>query len=134
MDRADTIDLLQQRRNRALNSFHTWLLGFGSLLLLTVTAWAFGGAAGILYAIIFGGVSMWVVRRASPKIVLRMYKARAISPAEFPAGFHLVGELARRAELPAAPKLFVVPSRLMNAFAVGNRERFGNRYNGCAGP
>jgi heat shock protein HtpX len=122
MDRADTIDLLQQRRNHALNTFHTWLLAFGSLALLAITAWAFGGTAGILYAVIFGGVSMWAVRRVNPQIVLRMYRARAVSPAEFPAGLHLVAELARRAGLPAAPKLFVVPSKLMNAFAVGRRE------------
>jgi heat shock protein HtpX len=122
MDRADSIDLLEQRRNHALNTFHTWLLGFGSLALLAVTAWAFGGTAGILYAIIFGGVSMWAVRRISPQIVLRMYKARAVTPADFPAGFQLVAELARRAGLPSQPKLFVVPSKLMNAFAVGRRE------------
>jgi heat shock protein HtpX len=122
MEHADTIDLLQRRRNRALNTFHTWLLGLGSLALLAITAWAFGGTAGILYAVIFGGVSMWAVRRVSPQIVLKMYKARAVSPAEFLTGFHLVTELARRAGLPAAPKLFVVPSRLMNAFAVGRRD------------
>jgi heat shock protein HtpX len=122
MNRADTIDLLEQRRNHALNTFHTWLLAFGSLALLTITAWAFGGTAGILYAIIFGGVSMWAVRRISPQIVLKMYKARAVSPAEFPAGADLVTELSRRAGLPAVPKLFVVPSKLMNAFAVGRRD------------
>jgi heat shock protein HtpX len=122
MNRADTIDLLEQRRNHALNTFHTWLLAFGSLALLAITAWAFGGTAGILYAIIFGGVSMWAVRRISPQIVLRMYKARAVSPADFPTGADLIAELSRRAGLPAVPKLFVVPSKLMNAFAVGRRD------------
>src|SRR5262245_61354035 len=122
MDRANTIDLLEQRRNRALNTFHTWLLGFGSLALLTITAWAFGGTAGIFYAVIFGGVSMLAVRRVSPRIVLGMYKARPISPAEFPTGIRLASELARLAGLPVTPKLFVVPSKLMNAFAVGRRE------------
>ncbi|MET0940469.1 MAG: zinc metalloprotease HtpX [Mesorhizobium sp.] len=121
MTHTDTIDLLQQRRNRALNTFHTWLLGFGSLLLLAVTAWAFGGTAGILYAIIFGGVSMWAVSRASPQIVLKMYKARPVSRAEFPTGVYLVGELSQRAGLPTVPKLFVIPSKVMNAFAVGSR-------------
>jgi heat shock protein HtpX len=122
MNPADMIDLLQQRRNRALNTFHTWLLGFGSLALLAITAWAFGGTAGILYALIFGGISMWAVRRVSPRVVLGMYRARPVSAVEFPAGVHLVGELARRAGLPAAPRLFVVASKLMNAFAVGRRD------------
>jgi heat shock protein HtpX len=122
MSQADTIDLLEQRRNRTLNTFHTWLLGFGSLVLLAVTAWAFGGTVGMLYAIIFGGISMWAVRRVSPQMVLRMYKAKLVTSTEFPLGFRIVTELSKRAGLPVAPRLFVVPSKLMNAFAVGRRE------------
>ena len=122
MNEATPIDLLEHRRNRVLNTVHTWLLGFGSLALLAITAWAFGGTAGILYAIIFGGASMWAMRRVSPQVVLKMYKARPVTPAEFPLGFRLINELSDRASLPVAPKLFVVPSKLMNAFAVGRRE------------
>ncbi len=122
MIEAPPIDLLEQRRNRVLNTLHTWLLGFGSLLLLAVTAWAFGGSAGILYAIVFGAFSMWAVRSVSPQMVLRMYKAKPLAPAEFPLGFRIVNELSSRAGLPVTPKLFVVPSKLMNAFAVGRRE------------
>ena len=65
---------------------------------------------------------MWLVRRVSPQMVLSMYKARPVSAAEFPAGIHIVGELSRRAGLPAAPKLYVIPSKMMNAFAVGRRD------------
>jgi heat shock protein HtpX len=122
MSQATPIDLLEQRRNRVLNTVHTWLLGFGSLVLLAITAWAFGGAAGIVYAVIFGGFSMWAVRRVTPQMVLRMYKAKPVTPAQFPLGFRIVNELSSRAGLPVVPKLFVVPSKLMNAFAVGRRE------------
>ncbi|MGF7007756.1 zinc metalloprotease HtpX [Aminobacter sp. BE322] len=122
MDRPDALNLLEHRRNRALNTLQTWLLGGGSLLLLAVTAWAFGGGTGILYAVVFGAVSMWAVRRISPQMVLSMYKARQVIPADFPAGFRIVEELARRAELPAVPKLYVIPSKMMNAFAVGRRD------------
>ena len=122
MSRADTIDLFAQRRNRWLNTAHTWLLGAGSLLLLAVTAWVFGGTSGIIYAVIFGGISMWAVRRVSPQMVLNMYKAQPVGPNEFPAGTAIVEELAKRAGLPAAPKLYVIPSKMMNAFAVGRRE------------
>ncbi|MEJ6784101.1 zinc metalloprotease HtpX [Aminobacter sp. Piv2-1] len=122
MDRPDALNLLEHRRNRAVNALQTWLLGAGSLLLLAVTAWAFGGTTGILYAVVFGAVSMWAVRRISPQMVLSMYKARQVSPADFPAGFRIVEELARRAELPAVPKLYVIPSKMMNAFAVGRRD------------
>jgi heat shock protein HtpX len=116
------IDLLAHNRNRAMNTLHTWLLGAGSLLLLAVTAWAFGGPGGIVYAVIFGGVSLWLARRVSPGMVLAMYKARPVTAAEFPAGVAIVEELARRAGLPAAPKLHVIPSKMLNAFAVGRRD------------
>ena len=65
---------------------------------------------------------MWLVRRISPQMVLSMYKARAVSAADFPAGIRIVAELSRRAGLTAAPKLYVIPSKLMNAFAVGRRD------------
>lgn len=122
MSQNDTIDLFVQRRNRVRNMLHTWLLGFASLALLAVTAWAFGGTAGILYAIIFGGFSMWAMRRVSPQMVLAMYKAKPVTEAEFPAGTRIIAELSRRAGLPALPALYVIPSKLMNAFAVGRRD------------
>src|SRR5687767_14470226 len=83
-------------RSRATNTLHTWLLGAGSLLLLAVTAWAFGGPSGILYAVVFGGVSLWLVRRVSPQMVLAMYKAKPVGKAEFPTGVAIVEELSRR--------------------------------------
>ncbi|MBX3577774.1 MAG: M48 family metalloprotease [Rhizobiaceae bacterium] len=122
MPRPDTLDLFARRRNRALNTIHTWLLAGGSLLLLAVTAWAFGGLSGVLYAVVFGTVSMVVVRRISPDMVLAMYKAKKVSAAEFPLGVGLVEDLSERAGLPAAPSLHVVPSTMMNAFAVGRRD------------
>jgi len=118
-----TIDYFAQRRNRVLNAVHTWLLAGGALLLLAVTAWAFGGTAGIIYAVVFGGVSVWAMRRISPQMVLSMYRAREVRAAEFPTGISIVTELARRAGLPAVPRLYVIPSRLMNAFAVGRRDQ-----------
>lgn len=116
------LDLFQQRRHRLRNTVHTWLLATGSLVILAVSAWAFAGPAGIVYAIVFGTVSMWAVRHVSPKMVLRMYKAEPVSRARFPQGVAIVEELAREAGLPAVPSLHVVPSGMVNAFAVGRRE------------
>ena len=122
MSRLSPSALFEQRRHRVLNAVHTWLLAFGSLLLLAVTAWIFGGPVGLVAAIVFGAVSMAAVRRISPQMVLAMYKAQPVSRAQFPEGVAIVEELARRAGLPSAPRLFVVPSKLMNAFAVGRRD------------
>ncbi len=106
-----------------IDNLPLYLQGFGmTLLLLGLTAWAFGGPGGIAYALVFGGISLWLVLRVSPQMVLKMYKARPVSAAEFPVGVAIVEELARRAELPTTPQLYVIPSRMMNAFAVGRRD------------
>ena len=123
MTTPETLDLFAHRRNRTLNTLHTWLLAAGSLALLAVTAWAFGGIAGIVYAIVFGGISMWVVRRVSPQMVLSMYKARAGVGGRVPGRLRISS-----ASCPAAPacrrrrSCYVIPSKMMNAFAVGRRD------------
>ncbi|MEO0543022.1 MAG: zinc metalloprotease HtpX [Pseudomonadota bacterium] len=107
------------QRHRALNDAHTALLISGSLALLAITAWAIAGVIGIAYALFFGSISLMAARRVSPAMVLRMYKARPVNAVTWPLGHQLITELARRAELPTVPKLHVVPSNMMNAFAVG---------------
>lgn len=116
------IDLFEQRRHKLLNMIHTWLLAGGSLVLLGVTAWAFGGVTAIIWAILFGAVSLFIAGRVSPQMVLRMYKAEQIDQRRFPDGYRILGELSRRAGLLEMPKLYVIPSRMMNAFAVGRRD------------
>ncbi|WP_187969375.1 zinc metalloprotease HtpX [Aquibium microcysteis] len=122
MNHSPSIDLFEQRRHRVLNTVHTWLLGAGSLVLLAVSAYAFAGATGIVFALVFGAVTMVTALRVSPAMVLSMYDARPVSSREFPLGAELVEELSRRAGLPSVPKLHVVPSAVMNAFAVGRRD------------
>ncbi|MEO0619333.1 MAG: zinc metalloprotease HtpX, partial [Pseudomonadota bacterium] len=51
--------------------------------------------------------------------VMKLYRGR--EPDERHAGqlFHIVEALANRAELPAIPRLYVIPSKTLNAFATG---------------
>lgn len=60
----------------------------------------------------------------SDKIVLRMYRARELSPGEAPELHEMVRELAARAEIPE-PRLFVVPGAQPNAFATGRNPKHG---------
>ena len=121
MNETAPISLLEQRRHRLLNTVHTWLLAAGSLALLAVTAFVFGGPAGVLVALVFGGVTLAAVQRVSPRLVLRMYKAEPVSRLHFSTGVEIVEKLSVRAGLPAPPRLYVIPSQMMNAFAVGRR-------------
>lgn len=121
MDRSAPSHSLQ-RSHRTLNLLHTWLLAAGSLGLLAITAYVFAGGAGVLMALVFGTLTVALVGRVSPKMVLSMYKAEPVSRQRFPEGHAILDELARRASLPVAPKLHLVPSRMLNAFAVGRRD------------
>lgn len=121
-DTSIQLNLVAQQRHKVLNTLHTWLLVAGSLFLVAVSAWAIAGNSGLIYATIFAGFSLWAIRRASPQVVLTMYKAKAVTRAEFPQGHAIMDELGKRAGLRVVPKLFVIPSRMMNAFAVGRRD------------
>lgn len=77
-----------------------------------------GGQNGVIVAFIFAMImnvgSYWF----SDKIVLTMYKARELSPADSPMLHKIVGELAVNAGIPK-PRIYVVPEEAPNAFATG---------------
>jgi heat shock protein HtpX len=79
---------------------------------------ALGGGTGLvigfIIALFMNVGSYWY----SDKIVLSMYKARELSPADAPGLHAMVEELATNAGIPK-PKLYVVPQQAPNAFATG---------------
>lgn len=60
----------------------------------------------------------------SDKIVLRMHRARELGPADAPALYEMVGELAARAQIPR-PRLYLIPEAQPNAFATGRNPAHG---------
>jgi heat shock protein HtpX len=73
-----------------------------------------GMAAALVVAAIMNFVSYWF----SDKIVLRVYRAREVSPAEAPRFHAIVDRLIARSGLPK-PKLYLIPGDSPNAFATG---------------
>ena len=122
MQHPTAIDFFEQRKHAVLNRIHTWLLVAGSLTLLATCAWLLMGIPGIAYAVVFGSISLFVASRVSPALVLRMYKAMPVSRPHFPVGHAILDRLVERAGLENRPSLHIVPSRMMNAFAVGKAE------------
>lgn len=111
-----------QRSHDLRNAVHTSVLIGGSALLVTVIAWTVLGPTGLVWAAILGAFGLWTMGRVSPKMVLGLYKARPLSPEELPDVHRVVRELARRADLPSVPQLYYVPSKILNAFAVGTAQ------------
>jgi heat shock protein HtpX len=78
----------------------------------------FGGRQGMIIALLLAAGMNFFSYWYSDKIVLKMYHAREVDPAQVPELYEIVQTLSRNAGLPM-PKLFVVPSETPNAFATG---------------
>lgn len=91
----------------------------GSTFLMALIAFSVFGGSGVVWAMVLTAFGLWQAGRVSPKIVLKLYKARALTAEEVPQLHQLMRELTKRADLPAVPQLYYVPSQMMNAFAVG---------------
>jgi hypothetical protein len=101
---------------------HTWLLILGSGGLVALICVDPVRHRRIVWAAVLTGVGLWSAGQVSPKLVLGLYRARRLSPYDLPELHQIVRQLAARADLPAMPQLYYVPSRVMNAFAVGRPE------------
>jgi len=86
--------------------------------LFLAVGFALGGEQGMLIAFVVAlGMNLFAYWNAD-KMVLRMYGARQVGPAEAP-GFHrIVAGLAERAGMPM-PKVFIIDDAQPNAFATG---------------
>lgn len=91
-------------------------------LLLGYLAWVVGGEPFMWGTLIAVAVLYLVNPVASPRLLLRMYGARPLSPREAPSLYGALDALATRAGLEYLPRLYYLPSRMMNAFATGRRE------------
>lgn len=117
-ERAERIRRRQRRRNRAQGVL---LLG-GMVVTLALCAGLLFGRTGVLWVVLIGTGSLLMRPRMRPDWVLRMYRARPLPPEIVPDLHRLLAVLAQRAALPQPPALYYVPSKMLNAFAVGSRD------------
>ncbi len=100
------------------NKIKTFLLLAGLTVFLVFMGKVIGGRGGMYIAFILtlgmNFFSYWF----SDKIVLRMYGAQEVTPAEAPELHHMVEDLCREAGLPK-PRVYIIPDDSPNAFATG---------------
>ncbi len=77
-----------------------------------------GGRQGMIIALIFAAAMNFFSYWYSDKLVLKMYRAGEVNPAQAPELYETVRRLTQRAGLPM-PKLYVIPQQTPNAFATG---------------
>ena len=116
------LDADEQRRHKLRNMAQSVLLLGGMALLVAVCGWILFGPIGLIGVAVVVVIALTFGSKLSAQMVLRMYKAERLSPAQLPDVFRIIEHLTRRAGLEKMPALYYVPSSMMNAFAVGRRE------------
>ena len=104
------------------NVLHSLVLIGGIGLITALCAYTLWGRSGIVWTFVFIVVLLLISPRIAPEVILRMYGGQRVTPRT--GGTRLlraVEELARRAGLPAVPKLYIIPSPILNAFATGTQ-------------
>lgn len=107
---------------------HAWRNRIQSLLLLVVMAgflallgWFLWGWDGLFVLVPVGMTAALANPAISPWLVMWMYGAMPLGHDEAPVLWRAMSELTARAGLASRPRLYYVPSRMLNAFAVGTR-------------
>ena len=100
------------------NRIKTVLLLAGMTVFLIVIGKLLGGRTGMYLAFILAVGMNFFSYWFSDKIVLKMYGAHEVTPAEAPQLHQIVDELAREANIPK-PKVYIIPDDSPNAFATG---------------
>ncbi|MEM1409619.1 MAG: zinc metalloprotease HtpX [Pseudomonadota bacterium] len=103
-------------------TLRTFILMAGMTALFAAVGGVVGGRTGMLVALGFASVSNLFAYWNADKIVLRLYKAREVTPEERDPALRRYAEgavaLAARAELPT-PRIYVIDQPQPNAFATG---------------
>jgi heat shock protein HtpX len=107
------------RAHRVRNTLHSLLLVGGLGLLTGFSGWLIWGGMGVAATLVAMGVLFAFAPRLPPELMMRFYRARRVDPRTGGRLLHIVDALSDRAELPAAPRVYIIPSMTLNAFASG---------------
>ncbi|TYO99183.1 heat shock protein HtpX [Geothermobacter ehrlichii] len=106
--------------NLLRNRLHSLLLLACTVAIPALAEWLLWGRDGLLVLVPAVFLVLLIGVRISPRLVMRFYRARPLSPFEAPQLYRLVEELAIRAELEQIPALYLLQTPMVNAFAVGD--------------
>lgn len=116
------LDVEAQRRHQRRNRLQAALLLGGMAVVLALCAWLVAGEAGVVVVALGGLLALAFRPQVSPQWLLRVYGGQPLPVAAAPEVHRLVQALARRSGLRATPRLYYIPSPMVNAFAVGRHD------------
>lgn len=111
----------ERRAEHSRRNFSQSLLligGIGGLML--VSAFLIASWGGAVIALLLTAAIAGFGSRIAPETVMRLYRAKPVDRRNGAQLLRAVEILSERAELPAMPRLYVVPSLTLNAFATGS--------------
>ena len=107
-----------------MNGLKTMVLMVSLTLILVAVGGLLGGRSGMTFALIMAFGMNFISYWFSDKIVLRMYRATAVSEADAPGLYEVVRRLSHRAEIPM-PRVYMIDEDQPNAFATGRNPEHG---------
>ena len=114
------------RAHRLRNSLHSILLVGGLGLVTGFCGWLIWGGMGVAATLVAVGLIYAFAPRLSPKLLMRLYRGRLVEKGHGGLSdqiLRIVDALADRAELQAPPRVYIIPSMTLNAFAAGTPDK-----------
>ena len=109
-----------QLTHRTRNRLHSLLLILLLGGLCAWLAWFIGGPTLAVYTAVLVLILYRLNPVASPELAMRLFRARPLTEQEAPALHRLLAILAHRAGMRQTPRLYYLPSDVMNAFTAGS--------------
>jgi len=110
-------------KHRLINKIQLYALFLLLSSLVVYIALVVGGEILASVALLFVFMFYFINPYIASSFILRMYNAQIIPYSSAPALYDMTDELASRAGLKFTPKLYYVPSSVVNSFTVGQAEK-----------
>lgn len=117
------MDLETLRRHHWNNRLQSLLLVSALAAMMGYLGWMVGGIPLLLVAIAGAGLIYLFNPMNNLRLTLRLYRTTPLHPRQVPALYQALAELCQRAGLENPPQLHYLPSRTLNAFAVGDHRQ-----------
>ncbi|SEG72039.1 zinc metalloprotease HtpX [Marinobacterium lutimaris] len=107
------------RSQALLNALESALLILFMGGFMAALGWQLWGGAGVALLLLVGLLTLVFNPALSPRWVMKLYGAKPLQKTHAPALSELTRWLCERAGLEKEPEIYLIPSRVMNAFSVG---------------
>ena len=102
---------------------HSLIFLVGMLALLGLIGWLVAGPSGLVW-FSFAGIFLIVgTLKISPEVILHLHRAQFLHPDDNPTLYKIIMTLAQRAGIKKVPALYYLPTRKINAFSTGTKNR-----------